>query len=81
MICGDLFSVGYSKSKTKNGDFPCEVNHFANGHQRKHRFKPQLVQNFTEMRAYFASCRDIKLSSVPIIEHDDQYLRNTVHIQ
>lgn len=81
MICGDLFSVGYSNSKAKNRDFPCEVNHFANGHQRKHHLKPQLVQNFTEMRAYFASCRDIKLSSVPIIEHDDQYLCNTVHIQ
>lgn len=65
----DNFSVGYSKSKTKNGDFPCEVNHFANGHQEKHHFKPQLVQNFTEMRPYFASCRDIKLRSIPIIKH------------
>lgn len=33
------------------------------------------------MRAYFASCRDIKLSSIPIIKHDDQYLCGTAHIQ
>lgn len=51
LYVGDNFSVGYNKSKTKNGDFPCEVNHFANWHQRKHHLKPQLVQNFTEMRA------------------------------
>lgn len=29
-MCGDPFSVVYSNSKTKNGDFPYDVNNFAN---------------------------------------------------